>query len=160
MRRIALGLIVLALILSGCQPIVVPDEMSGAGTMMDSASAQQAAETLVERYLEELWNQGNLAVADELVAESFVSHNAPPGEGLGFLKEIVAGYKAENPNIYFRGGEVVLTEDGVIAVVTMLARPEGAAADAEGEQIGDPMLVVLNIRDGKITDRWLYVVDE
>lgn len=46
--------------------------------------------------------------------------------------------------------------DRAFVVSTMTIRPEGAAPDAEGEPAGSPMVLVLGIEDGKITDRWLY----
>lgn len=33
--------------------------------------------TIASRYLEELWNKGNLAILDELYATNFVTHGLP-----------------------------------------------------------------------------------
>jgi ketosteroid isomerase-like protein len=106
--------------------------------------------------MEELWNQGDLSVADELLAEDFVSHNFPTGD-LEALKGAVAGFRAENPNAYFAYDDISVADDRVFIVNTMMVRPEGAAADAEGEPAGGPMVLILSVKDGKFTDRWLFV---
>jgi predicted SnoaL-like aldol condensation-catalyzing enzyme len=35
---------------------------------------------VVRRFYEELWNGGNLAAADELVAEDYIRHDLRPGD--------------------------------------------------------------------------------
>lgn len=126
---------------------------------MDAAMAQQSIKALAERYMEELWNQGDLSVADELLADNFVSHNFPPGDR-AMLKEAVAGFRAENPNAYFTYDDITVSEGRVFIINTMMARPEGAPADTEGEPASAPMVLILNVKDGKITDRWLFMSAE
>lgn len=131
------------------------------GAKMGAAMGLAANETAATRYFKELWNQGDLSVADEIVAEDFVSHSYPfPDGDREAMKESVAGFRAGNPNAYFTLDDVVVTADKVFVTSTMMVRPEGAAADAEGEPAGEPMMVVLGMKDGKITDRWLYVTPE
>jgi len=128
---------------------------------MGAAMALMANETAVTRYFEELWNQGDLTVTEEIVAEDFVSHSYPfPGGDRAAMNESVAGFRAGNPNAYFRLDDVVVTEDKVFVTFTTMVRPEGAAADAEGEPAGEPAMLVLGMRDGQITDRWFYVTPE
>lgn len=38
---------------------------------------------LVRRFLDEVYNQGNLSVADELLAAEYVDHTVPPGKFAG-----------------------------------------------------------------------------
>jgi ketosteroid isomerase-like protein len=123
---------------------------------MGAAMAQQAVKAAAARYMEELWNQGDLAVADEILADDFVSHNFPAGDREA-LKGAVTGFRAENPNAYFAYDDPLVTEDRVFIINTMMVRPEGAAADVEGEPAGGPMVLVLGVKDGKFTDRWLFV---
>ena len=42
----------------------------------------------------------------------------------------------------------------------MMQGTEGAAPSAGDEAIGTPMLIVLDIKDGQITDRWMYEAAE
>ena len=48
------------------------------------------------RYLEELWNEGDLSVADELLSDDFVSHWMPQGEGPEFMKEVLPTGTTDN----------------------------------------------------------------
>ena len=134
--------------------VITPESMAELG----AAFEEQANMAAVERYFEELWNQGNLDGYDEIIAEDFVSHSYPFIDGdREALKENVMGFRAENPNAYFTFDDITMADGRAFVVNTMMMRPDGAAADAEGEPAGSPMVLVLGIEDGKITDRWLYM---
>lgn len=120
------------------------------------ALALEANRAVVVRYMEELWNQGDLAVADEVLAEDFVSHNFPAGDREA-LKGAIAGFRAENPNAYFDLNDIVVTVDKAFIQNTLMVRPEGAPANARGEAVSPPMMLVLGVEDDRITDRWLYM---
>jgi len=124
---------------------------------MEATVAQQAIKAAAARWMEELWNQGDLAVADELLADDFVSHNFPAGDR-ETIKGAVAGFRKDNPNAYFTYDDITVAGDRVFIVNTMMVRPEGAPADAEGEPDGGPMVVILGVKDGKFTDRWLFML--
>ena len=124
----------------------------------DAAMAHQASSALVDRYFAELWNEGNLDVVDEIIAEDFVSHSYPMIDGdRDALRESVSGFRAENPNAYFTFDDVTVADGRAFVINTMMVRPAGAATDTEGEPASSPMVLVLGIEDGKITDRWLYL---
>jgi len=38
---------------------------------------------IVRRFSDELWGQGNLAVADDVLAMDLIEHNPLPGQGAG-----------------------------------------------------------------------------
>ncbi|MCB0117311.1 MAG: nuclear transport factor 2 family protein, partial [Caldilineaceae bacterium] len=98
---------------------------------LDAFAEKEATMALVASYFDDLWAQGNLDLADDLLAEDFVSHNFPAGDRAA-LKDAVAGFRVENPNAYFSYDDVVIGDGQVFIINRMMARPEGAAADAEG----------------------------
>ncbi len=56
------------------------------------------------RVYEEVWNGGNLAVIDELVAANYVDHDQEPTgalEGLEGLKQSVTMYRTAFPDVHF-----------------------------------------------------------
>lgn len=99
---------------------------------------------IARRYMEEIWNNGDMAVADELIAEDFVNHNPfgplpPDREGL----KIAAAGSAAAPGNY--------AIDDIIAEGDKVAIRTPFHGDLNFEAI-----VILRIKDGKITDRWGY----
>jgi ketosteroid isomerase-like protein len=132
--------------------VITPASMA----KLETAIAQLEIKAAATRYMEELWNEGDLSVADELLADDFVSHNFPAGDREA-LKGAVAGFRTENPNAYFAYDDITVVDGRVFIVNTMMVRPEGASADAEGEPQGGPMVLILGVKDGKFTDLWLFV---
>lgn len=53
-----------------------------------------------------------------------------------------------------------LAQCHVFVFTEMMQGTEGAAPSAGDEAIGTPMLIVLDIKDGQITDRWMYEAAE
>ena len=127
---------------------------------MDAAMATAAVRDVVTKYMDNLWSQGQLETVDEVIAENFVSHNTPAGEGRDFMRAVVAGFREDNPGIYFPLHEIVVTDGHVFVFTEMMQGTEGAGPSASDEPIGTPMLIVLDVKDGQITDRWMYEAAE
>ena len=69
-----------------------------AAPLQVAAQDLEANKEIARRYLEEIWNNGDMTVADEIIAEDFVNHNPfgplpPDREGL----KIAAGGSAAAP---------------------------------------------------------------
>ena len=63
----------------------------------------EQSKTILHRFYDELFNTGDLSVADEIVALSYVNHNALPGEtpGREGLKAFVTLLRTAFPDIHF-----------------------------------------------------------
>src|SRR4029453_13590472 len=65
------------------------EKLSGGGCRRRGGGMLEANKELVRRHFEEIWNQQNLGVADELMADDYVEHavapfgQAEPGRGNG-----------------------------------------------------------------------------
>ena len=71
---------------------------------------------IARRIFEEIWNQGNLAVADEILDASYAAHGLaaglPPGpEG---FKQFVSIYRTAFPDVHFTIEEQIAEEDKVV----------------------------------------------
>ena len=126
---------------------------------IDEAMAQASNEEAVRRYMEELWNEGDLSVADEVLSEDFVSHNFPAGDR-ETLKQAVAGFREENPGAYFPIEQLVMSDGQAIIINRMWVVPEGAPEGDMGEPVGEQMVLELGVKEGKITDRQLFMTPE
>ncbi len=109
-----------------------------------AAQNLEANKEIARRYMEDIWNKGDMAVADEIIAEDFVNHNPfgnlPPNRES--LKMVAAG-SAAAPGSF--------TTDDMIAEGDKVAIRTPHHGDLEFDAI-----VILHIKDGKITDRWGY----
>lgn len=84
---------------------------------------------LVRRLVEELWNKGKLAVADELVSPNFVRRDpSTPGETRGpkGLKEAVGAYRAAFPDLSFTVDDIIVEGDKVASRGTARGTHKGA----------------------------------
>lgn len=71
---------------------------------------------VVLRWIEEAVNQGNLAVADELVAADCIEHVPGPGlaPGREGAKQRVAGFRAAFPDLHVTVEDIVAAGDRVV----------------------------------------------
>jgi steroid delta-isomerase-like uncharacterized protein len=116
-----------------------------AAPLQVAAQDLEANKEITRRYLEEIWSNGDMAVADELLAEDFVNHSPfgplpPDREG---LKIAASGMAAAAPGNH--------SMEDMIAEGDTVAFRSSFHGDFEFETI-----CILRIKDGKITERWGY----
>jgi predicted SnoaL-like aldol condensation-catalyzing enzyme len=57
---------------------------------------------VARRFIEEVWNEGRLQVADELLARDLINHQqAEPTRGRDVFKQFIAEFRAANPGVHF-----------------------------------------------------------
>src|SRR5437016_5821594 len=73
------------------------------------------------RTYEELFNQGNFAIADDLIAPGFLNHGAPPGKNRGpeSMRQVVTMLRTAFPDLHFTIEDLVAEGDTVAGRVTM-----------------------------------------
>ena len=114
--------------------------------------------SISRRVQEEAFNQGNLAVIDELVAADYVDHDLPPGfpDGPEGYKQLVAMYRAAFP-------DVQMTIEDVIADGDKVALRWTATGTHQGELMGIPPtnkqvtvtgMDINRLAGGKIAEHW------
>jgi predicted SnoaL-like aldol condensation-catalyzing enzyme len=117
--------------------------------------------SVVCRYFREVWNQGNLAVADEVLAPDF-GGRVPSGRGAISGREAaklyVSSYREAFPNIYYTLLSLAAEGDNVVACWIgrgLHSLPEDCA---ESTKAGCAQTVtglsVYRLRDGKIVEAW------
>jgi predicted ester cyclase len=82
-------------------------------------SEAEENKALVRRFTEEVFNRGNLDVADELLAPNFVDHNVSPGEqsGIEGYKRVVAEQHASSSDLQYSIEELIAEGDKVVSRV-------------------------------------------
>ena len=120
----------------------------------------ESNKAIARRFLEEVFGQGKLAVADEIVAPDHVDHGPgalpgmPPGpEG---SKLLVMGYRNAFPDIHFTIDEQIAEGDKVVTRWTAHATNTGelAGIPATGKSATVTGIGVDRIVIGKIVESW------
>ena len=115
---------------------------------------------LVRRWVE-AFNEGDHEAVDELIADSYVRHdaNSPEVRGPEEEKQLIAMYRAAFPDLRFTIEDMVAEDD---RVATRL----GISATHKGELLGIPptgnrlsftAMEFYRLKDGKIEEQWVNV---
>ncbi len=117
---------------------------------------------IMRRMIEEVWNQGNLATAEELFAPDHTSPSAPqlpPGaEGVKFLVKM---FREAMPDYHMDIDMMMSDENQVVARFIQSGTHTGGdlmTMKASGRKAIWTEIGVLKIKDGKIIESW-YEVD-
>jgi predicted ester cyclase len=110
------------------------------------------------RAYEELLNQGNLGIADELVAPDFINHEAPPGRNRGpeSMRGVATMLRTAFPDLRFTIEELVAEGDIVAGRLTMSGTHEGPLMGMQptGRWVRQDHMHFVRFRDGKAVEHW------
>jgi steroid delta-isomerase-like uncharacterized protein len=114
---------------------------------------------MLRRFFEEIFNQGNLSAADEIVAENYVNHNPAPGEtpGREGLKQFVPTVRSGFPGGRFTVEDQIAEGDKVTTRWSFAGthQAEFAGIPATGKQVQITAINIHRIVDGQIQEGWL-----
>jgi len=143
-----------------CEGIVQEGLLKSYSFMMtdESMAKLKIAENkeIARRFLEEIWNKGDMAAADELIAEDFVNHS-PPG-GREELKQSAAGLLAAF-SAPFSIDQLIAEGDKVVMRGTFRSVHKGEfmGIPASGKEFTHTWTAILRIQNGKVVERWANV---
>jgi predicted ester cyclase len=120
------------------------------------ASAESKAN--MRRIPLEIFNQGNLAVVDEVVAPDYIEHALPPGfpSGLEGLKVFVSAVRAAFPDYHYTIDDEVTEGDTVVQRLTARGTMTGAfmGMPATGKSATWTEIHIARVANGKLTEHW------
>ena len=112
----------------------------------------------VQRMGEEAFNQGNLDVLDELVAQDVVDHDPAPGQASGRegIKQFVSTLRTAFPDPQLAVENMVAEGDYVAFNYTINGTHQGEFMGIEptGKQVSVRAMEMVRIADGQMVDRW------
>jgi steroid delta-isomerase-like uncharacterized protein len=119
----------------------------------------EANKAVVRRYLEEVWNQGNLAAIDELVAPTFVLHDNPypdDAPGPAGVRSAYAQQSASFPDQHYTIEDIFAEGEKVTvrATYSFTHRTEVAGVPPTGKRIAVRDLNVYRVVDQQIAEQW------
>src|SRR5215218_8561599 len=140
----------------GCSGKAPPARESGnrrSGSMSDENKA------VVRRFIEEVYNRGNLSVADELLAPDFIDHDVFPGEDASIegYKRAVAKQLAASSNLHFSIEEQIAEGDKVVTRLIGRGTHDQKAYEGlapSGARITIENITINRVVEGKIVEEW------
>jgi steroid delta-isomerase-like uncharacterized protein len=114
---------------------------------------------IARRLYDELASQGNLSLADEIVAKDFVDHN-PPGPdippGSEGLKQVFATFRSAFPDLRVKVEDQLAEGDKVVSRLTVSGTNQGdfMGMPATGKSASIGVVDILRFDGGKIAERW------
>ncbi len=115
---------------------------------------------MVEKFYEEVWNKGNLDVADELIASDYVRHDLRPGnpprpEG---MKRIASDLRAAFPDLHLAVTFMVAENDMIVArwVTTGTHKGSWGAVEPTGKRAEFSGVNIWRFARGKVVELWNY----
>lgn len=119
--------------------------------------------TQAHRFMEEVMNKGNMAAVDELTAEHFVDHQAPPGvppnrEG---VKGFVMTFRKAFPDLHYTVHDVIAEGDRVVerATGTGTMKGEFQGMPPSGKTATWEEIHITRFENGKAVEHW-GVIDQ
>lgn len=121
--------------------------------------SSEANKRILRRFFEELFNTGDLSVADEIVALDYVNHNTIPGEPYGRegLKAFVTLLRTAFPDIHFTIDDQLAEGDKVATRLHFTGTHQGdfAGVPATGKSVNVTAINVQRVANGQIQETWL-----
>jgi predicted ester cyclase len=117
---------------------------------------------LVARFLDEVYNNGDLAVADELVAADYVSHNRLGIEVLGpdGIKATARAQRAAFPDQRTYIDELIAEGDKVVVRGRDVGTHTGApfaGIEPSGRRFEIGWIDIFRVEDGMLREAWLEI---
>jgi len=127
------------------------------------AITEEEAKTLIERELE-IWNEGNLALVDELFAPDFVLQPVDISEdivGIDAFKELVTGRRTMYPDFNVTVEEIIVKDDKIVARWTVTGTNTGPMGDLPptGKKVRFSGVTIFRVVNGKFVEKWTYCND-
>jgi len=115
--------------------------------------------TIVRRFFEEIWNDGNLEIANEIIDDGYGQTDFTTGHrrivGPPILQHEVEAYRSVTDDLHFDVEELIAEGNKVVAQWVATA----TLKDNDSSPLGSTRGVTINhIRDGKIADIQLYSI--
>lgn len=124
----------------------------------DSAGDADANVAVVRQVFEEVWNQGNLALLDELLDPEFIDHSAQPGTppGIRGYRIAINRFRAAFPDIRFNLEQITAEGDRVAIRLTAKGTQRGIflGIPATNKSVSFGGMTFIRLQNGKVMERW------
>ena len=123
--------------------------------------AEEENKALIQRWFEEVWNQGDANVIDELLAEDGVIHglvdaSGNPVYGLEGFHTFHTQFRGAFPDINVSVDDVIAEGDKVVARCSVRGKHTGEhlGFEATNAPVQFEGVAIVRIKNGKIVEAW------
>ncbi len=102
--------------------------------------------SIVRRYVE-MWNTGNTATADKVLAPAYVDHAHPETVGPESVKQALQKFRSAFPDFSITI-ESIISEGDLVALRNTLRRTQ------QGHEVVSQIIWFVRIADGKMVELW------
>ena len=138
-----------------------PSTLPPTKKLTGAPSTREANRELMTRFIDEVWNKGNLDVADEIFHPEASSPSAPTlPPGPDGVKVIAGMFRSAFPDYWMRIDHMVAEDDRVAARFTQGGTHQGElfGIAPTGKTVEFTETGILRVADGKVVESW-YDVD-
>jgi steroid delta-isomerase-like uncharacterized protein len=125
----------------------------------ETMSDIEGNKAVIRRFVEEVQNNKNWDVFDELNAEDFVNHSAPPGvpSDRAGGKMYLAAFMGAFPDCRFTIDDMIAEGDQVVTKKTFTGThtAELNGIPPTGKRVTLQFADIMRVRDGRIVEHWL-----
>ncbi len=113
---------------------------------------------LVQRFLDQVYNNAQPEVIDELIADDYIDHSAPPDQapGAAGTRQIYDVFRTAFPDLRVEIHDLVAEGDLVVVRTTMTGTSRGPLMGAQptGKLVQIASIVIVRLHDGRFVERW------
>ena len=134
-----------------------------AGDLPAATSSLEENKAVARRFMEDLYNDEDLTVADEIIAPDYVEHYAGGSERLGTegLVECVTFWRTAFPGLQFTIEDSIAEGDRVVVRWTARGTHKGEymGISPTGNQVTFSGITTFRIAEGKVQEAWWHLDD-
>jgi steroid delta-isomerase-like uncharacterized protein len=116
---------------------------------------------IVRRFVDEVWNGGNVDAIDAIIAPDAVDHNPNPGQPPGSegVKWVVRAFRAGLPDLRMELEDQIAEGDTVADRWTISGTHQGElfGIPATGKRVRMAGIDMIRVVEGKMVEHWLSV---
>lgn len=115
--------------------------------------------TIAQRFLQDAFEGGNLDLLDQLLAPSYVDHDAPPGlpPGPAGIRILFTTFRGAFPDLRFKIHDVVAEGDRVVTRYTFTGTQKGElmGIPPTGKAVEMPGISMYRVAEGRLQEAWV-----